>query len=241
MTREPLTGFLTLLQEGWSGMWARIGRGWRLILLALAGVVAVGWWGVLPMDDYWLAVMQGGHPPDEARRAVANFIGDSGDLLQFHLAVFALLWIAGTVARKDRWRRAAVASLLAMMVAGLACNILRPTLGRPRPSAQEKHEIADRLYPGRGLPWNEGHRFQSLPSAHTATAFGTAVPILIACPPLGVPVTLAAGAMGWARMVQNQHHPSDILGGACLGIVFGAAAGLWARRETAKAPGAADL
>jgi membrane-associated phospholipid phosphatase len=217
-------GFQAHLAAAGRAVAANLARRWPAWLGALLLVAAAGWWVILPLDDYWLHQIQAAAGSGGAR--MAAFIGGSGDYLEFNLAACLLLWLGGRKRARREWRRAAAAGLVAMLLAGLTVNLLRPLCGRPRP-VEKAAGTADTCYWGRGL--TAGYRFQSFPSAHTATAFGTAIPVLLICPAAGVPLTAYAAVMAWSRMVQNAHHPSDVWVGAALGCLFGWAA---ARRPT---------
>lgn len=60
---------------------------------------------------------------------------------------------------------------------------------------------------------------KSLPSGHTASAFYTAMSLSLQYKKwyVSVPAFIYAGSVGWARMYQGVHYPSDVLGGAAIG------------------------
>lgn len=59
----------------------------------------------------------------------------------------------------------------------------------------------------------------SFPSGHTSAAFYTATSLSIAHPKwyVIVPAYLWASSVGWARMYQGVHYPTDVLAGAVVG------------------------
>jgi membrane-associated phospholipid phosphatase len=227
--KEPSSGrtgndsFWSQIRGAFTGTGRELLRRWPWYAGIFVLVACISWFAIQPLDDYWMHLLRDGGKPGPGKKAAAEWIGSTGDELGFNLGAFAILWITGRLARRPHWQRAAMASLAAMVIAGLLCNVLRPTLGRPRPSTQAKLQVPDTLSFGRGFAG--GHAYQSFPSAHTATAFGTATAVLVACPPAGMPLMACAGAMAWARMVQNAHHPSDVVAGAALGLLVGVAAG----------------
>ena len=223
--------FWSLLKQALRGTAQNLGRAWPWYLGLFALAVAIAWLVLQPHDDDWMKILRGGAKPNSSTRTLAQWIGSTGDELQFNLSVFAVLWFLFGRRQRHFWRRVAVASLVGMVFAGLICNLLRPTFGRPRPSTQSKKAVPDGMYWGRGF--TGGHAYQSFPSAHTATAFGTATAIFVAHPLVGAPVMLYAGGMAWARTAQNAHHPSDVFAGAALGLLAGCAAGRWARQSSA--------
>jgi membrane-associated phospholipid phosphatase len=71
----------------------------------------------------------------------------------------------------------------------------------------------------------------SFPSSHTAVIFAVTIAVLSYIPRRGVPIVLAyAILVGWSRVYLGVHYPLDVVAGAGLGMVVGAAALLVARR-----------
>lgn len=202
---------------------------WPAFLGVLVLAAGSTWVSFRACDPAWFEAVRASGKTVPPGRAVAEFIGSTGDHLEFNLVVFALLWIGARGTRRTSWRRAAVAGMLAMAMAGLVANGFRGVTGRPRPSTRLKMKVEDGTEFGRGF--RDGHAYSSFPSAHAATAFGTATATAIACPPVGLPALAYAGGMAWARTAQRAHHPSDVVAGSMLGIFFGLAAGAWARRR----------
>jgi membrane-associated phospholipid phosphatase len=131
--------------------------------------------------------------------AAAHVLSSAGEHAWLWLAVAG----AGTVVdrqRRSRWLEVGAAVVLAHGSAVVLKRIVR----RQRPSApglQVLDATASRL---------------SFPSAHTASTTAAA---LSAAPLLGLPVTAPLPvAMAAARLVLGVHYPSDILGGALLGL-----------------------
>ena len=60
---------------------------------------------------------------------------------------------------------------------------------------------------------------ESFPSGHTSSAFCTATELALRYPTwyVIVPSYLFAASVGWARMYQGVHYPSDVLAGAVVG------------------------
>jgi undecaprenyl-diphosphatase len=71
----------------------------------------------------------------------------------------------------------------------------------------------------------------SFPSSHTAVAVGIAAALFSAHPPSGAAALIMAALIAFGRVAVGMHYPSDVIGGAVVGmlaflIVRGAAQGL---------------
>lgn len=182
------------------------------VILVISTVV----FATFPNDLAWFKALRGDQSQEV--REVAMAIGDTGSYAQYNFAVIFGLWMVGFL-RKSRYiQRLAVMVFVSTVLAGLVCNVFRFSLGRPRPFTN--------VDPAQFQGPQFQARYHGFPSGHTSTAFGTAVPVVSAMPTVGVPVLLYAGTMGWARMYDKAHYPSDVLVGAYLGTIFGLAGGL---------------
>jgi len=178
---------------------------------------------------------------------VAEWLSFWGDYLTGTFIVSWGLIVLGLGFRKEAWRRAGLAALLAASLAGIPGSTLRLTLGRPRPSATEV-DAAARLG-GAPSPLVSFHRqlrpeampdgfygprptslLQGFPSGHATTSMATASALLVALPPVGVPAMAAAVGVCWSRAWLGRHYLSDLFAGTSLGLLFGLPLGLAARR-----------
>jgi len=190
---------------------------WRTMLLAVA-VLALGVALLVPHDVAWHRwLCEHRHEP---WIGLARRLSYWGDLLGT-LIVCGVIWLVGWWRQRSRWRVAVVAAVLAACCAGLEVVSLRFVLGRPRPSTR----VADGLR-GPSLDW----RYASFPSGHSSVAFGTAGALLVALPPVGVPVLIGAGGVSWSRVYNGAHYPSDVWAGAWFGLLNGFVFGAAARR-----------
>lgn len=208
---------------------------WRGCLFALKKFRKRYWLGffltaivaliILPFDSALLNWIR--QPDNETLSSLARNLGKYGDIWPATLLLALTLWIFGLLSKKQYFIRVALCCLCAAVFAGATVNLLRPTLGRPRPKA----ELADGFY-GPSL----SHYFHGFPSGHSGAAFGTATSIAVAVPQVGVPMMLAAGAVGWSRLQINNHHPTDVLVGAAIGVAWGFAFGYGLRHGPVPAP-----
>jgi membrane-associated phospholipid phosphatase len=121
--------------------------------------------------------------------------------------------IAGTIglpwllagAAVDRLRPVA----LTVMASALVAELVKRVAGRPRP---ESVPLLVRR-----------QRTGSFPSGHAATAAAAACALLGADPQLALVWIAMAAAMAASRVYVGVHWPSDVVAGAGLGLVVGAA------------------
>jgi hypothetical protein len=89
-------------------------------------------------------------------------------------------------------------------------------------------------YPDLVFPVDPAHG-QSFPSGHTSLAFATATELTIQYKKwyVAVPAFLWAGSVGYSRLYLGKHYPSDVLGGAAVGV-GGALASHWINEKLFK-------
>jgi membrane-associated phospholipid phosphatase len=195
---------------GWARLWP---RWWVILAIVGLGVAAVLLFG--EADDLWLNRIR--VPDNPQLKHIAGRISFWGDLT-WNIPLSLLLWGAGAIFKRARWRKLGWACLLAGLMGGMVLNVFRCTLGRPRPSAG----LPDGFY-GPHLK----SAYHGFPSGHTTVSFATTTSVMTSTPVLGVPCLLYASTVGWSRMQLNRHHPFDVATGAALGgfigICFGSA------------------
>ena len=130
----------------------------------------------------------------------------------------ACLTFAGLHRRKARaWRECGRAILISGAGTGLIVNVIKILVGRARP-----YVINDWTDVLMFHPLTIYGRWQSFPSGHTAAAWATAAVLAKVCSPaLRVPIYGTAVAVGVARIIEKNHHPSDVIAGAIIGTVIG--------------------
>ena len=182
---------------------------WLAASILAVGLVAGAFWLDGPVREAVVA----GQGKGWKRGPEARFHGmvrKAGDWPWLMAAGGAGLLVAWRLGRR-RAMRIIAAAMVASTIAGIVANASRLTTGRTRPRAGS--EIVQGFY---GL-WHEGRllvgdsKYNSFPSGHTATAFGFALPFVLAHPAGGLPVLAAAIVVAWSSIALGAHHVSDVV------------------------------
>jgi membrane-associated phospholipid phosphatase len=104
---------------------------------------------------------------------------------------------------------------LSVLVPVVATEVIKRVVGRGRPFVGGKAD------PFNFLPFHDAEPYFSFVSAHAVTAFALAFGVSAIWPQWRIPMFVYALAIGLSRLVLLAHHPSDVVGGAVLGV-FGA-------------------
>ena len=115
---------------------------------------------------------------------------------------------------RPTFKRHVVAMVVAVALSGLAVNLMKIAVDRPRPP--ERFELTGiEVHTPTGVPGD-----RSFPSGHAQTAFGAAT--YLACLyPLASPLFLGlATLVGLSRIAIGVHFPLDVLAGGLFGALF---------------------
>lgn len=140
-------------------------------------------------------------------------IGDAGDWLGDGLTLVLISLGIGAVGYRfgwPTWKSACIHTLLSHGVAGLFAQILKHTIGRPRPRLMDT------------TIWDVGPSFDSgldsFPSGHTSASFSVATVLAYYFPGGRILWFGLAGYVGICRVIKGSHFPTDVLGGVLVGI-----------------------
>ncbi len=138
-----------------------------------------------------------------------NKFGDGG--VQAVIAI--ILMLAGFLKKNDRLLRTGKFGLFAIILAGIIVQIIKFTIGRPRPT------LTDAGVSNFGPSISIG--LDSFPSGHTASSFALAA-ILSAAYPKGKYIFYSLAVIaGLSRIYLDSHFASDVFAGAVIGAWIG--------------------
>lgn len=166
---------------------------------------------------------------DSQDQKIFKFITQFGDST-FSLIGFAVAFFLFRYVRKNpKGENISLFFFGSVAVSGIAADIVKVIAGRYRPSELFEHG----LY---GFDFFHIERaMTSFPSGHTATAFALAMAVAYLWPRWRVVTWAFAILIGISRLAIGAHYPSDIMGGAVLGIVSTLALiGYWNKAERFK-------
>lgn len=130
------------------------------------------------------------------------------------LVILSLLLLAvGYGFKTPQWKEAGWQSLIAHGLAALSSNILKHTIGRPRPKFMHAGNLE--FSPASGSGWD------SFPSGHATASFAIATVLAIKFPRVKWPILAVAAVIAASRIVRGSHYLTDAAGGAALGCVMG--------------------
>lgn len=136
------------------------------------------------------------------------FKADAQSVTIINIAAPAALFIAGELKHNKQLKKDALYMTGAFVLSSVITQATKRIVKRERPF--DKYSFIVKRSSGGGY---------SFPSGHTSAAFTTATSLSLLFPKwyVVVPAFLWAGSVGYARMYQGVHYPSDLLAGALVG------------------------
>lgn len=156
---------------------------------------------------------------DFIQNAIRNPVLDPIMMCFSHFAKYGIGWIIlSLILLIPKKTRFAGALALGSMLLGMCCGefIIKPLVMRVRP-----YDMYEAFH-GAALPFtlNAGREnTSSFPSGHTCASFACAVSYFRINRRVGIIATVAAALVGFSRMYNYVHFPTDVLAGAALGII----------------------
>lgn len=139
-------------------------------------------------------------------------------------AICLVILLIGQITKNVHIRKTACAGLAACIASLIITQTIKHLWDKPRPLAV----IFEARPVGKALFWN------SFPSGHTATAFAMAIAIGAFVPKLRIILLLLATLVAFSRIYLGTHYPTDVVGGAALGIIVGEVCAGFVSRRTSR-------
>ena len=159
----------------------------------------------MPFEFEFLDFLQTMHTPLITKiMKAASKLGDAG---------FVWILLTGVLLVIPKTRKVGILVSVALLLDVLTCNvILKPLIARTRP--YDVNKAVELLI--------RAPRDYSFPSGHTAASFAAAAALWFADKKkLAIPALVLAVLIAFSRMYFYVHYPTDVLGGAILGMVCG--------------------
>ena len=149
------------------------------------------------------------HPTLDEIGTIGNRLGDGVTLIAISLAIGAI----GYLRNSHKLKMLSFYSLLAHGLAGLFTQIIKHSLGRPRPRHMDKG------------PWEIEPSFESgydsFPSGHASASFAVAMTLAYYFPKGKYLWFGIAAFIATCRVTKGSHFPTDVLGGILVGLASG--------------------
>lgn len=143
-----------------------------------------------------------------------SFIGNGAFLVPLAVAFY----LAGLIVRRNRLADSGRVLLYSILVSGVTVHILKAAFERPRIAHAANSVLTLLEHPSL---FDLSGRFNSFPSGHSAISFAVAYVLSNRYPRGRYIFYLVAVLVGVSRVWLGSHYPSDVAGGAVLGLIVG--------------------
>ncbi len=146
--------------------------------------------------------------PTNFKNSLASITANS--ITPVTIGVPVCLLAAGIFTHDVNLKKDALYVAGAYLLSGAVTSALKKTFNERRPFDKHPDEVVYR---------NGSSGGASFPSGHTSAAFNLATSLALRYkkPIVIIPAFLYAGCIGWSRIYQGVHYPSDVLAGALVG------------------------
>ena len=182
-----------------------------LLPIACSGAaLSLIFWGFFQLDRPFLEFMRSVHILWLERVGdLFYLIGTGGGLVTISIVLLA----AGYLLHEQQLRRSGVESLIAHDAVALITQLMKHTIGRPRPRMMREQEF----FTGPSLTSG----LDSFPSGHASASFAVAAVVASRCPRWAWPAYALAGLIAGSRVVRGSHFATDVAAGIVLGLMVG--------------------
>jgi membrane-associated phospholipid phosphatase len=184
-----------------------------LVILAIAA-------GVAEIDLPILRVLT--EMPSQVKRSFryAGYTGDAtapiaGSLLLYLVIKFVLPRFSVSTEKYEQLKNFGLTLFCALAYSGVSVQIMKRAFGRQRPY------ITDMMTTKIFEPMNASWEYHSFPSGHTQVVSCVATVVCLYFPKLRWPIVIWALVVAISRIITGNHYPSDLVGGAYMGIFGG--------------------
>lgn len=149
--------------------------------------------------------------------------GFSSSAKPLSVGIPGVMLAAGLLKKDKALTRQSIELLGSVVITTVATEAIKIVTNRDRPY---------RKYPLEVFPYDGAEDGKSLPSAHVSLSFATATSLALVSKKwyVAVPAFVWATGVGYSRLYQGEHYPSDVIAGAAVGIA-GAYASHWLQRK----------
>ncbi len=180
------------------------------VLLLSSLTILLSLLALAQIDFQFLLFMRSVHIPVLERIGnVGNWLGGGETLIFLSVALFLI----GYLWKNDTWRLAGIDGVVAHAIAGIAVQIPKHVIGRPRPrwTHQQAFEFGPSFQVG----------LDAFPSGHAAASFAVAA-VLARYFPRGAWLWYGVALfVAMSRVIRGSHFLTDALAGAILGFIVG--------------------
>ena len=141
-----------------------------------------------------------------------DWIGQGWRLASVSLLLLAVAWVFS----RPTLKLAAIQTLIAHGIAAVLANVLKHLIGRPRPKFVHSGDWQ------MAVSWISG--LDSFPSGHSTASFAVATVLAKRFPTWGPLCMGLAAFVALSRVLRGSHFPTDVVGGAIVGILSGSIA-----------------
>lgn len=149
--------------------------------------------------------------------------GFSSSAKPLSVGIPGVMLAAGIINKDSALTTKSIELLGSVVLTAVATEAIKIVINRDRPY---------RKYPLEVFPYDGSENGKSFPSAHVSLSFATATSLALVYQEwyVTVPAFVWAAGVGYSRLYQGEHYPSDVLTGAAVGIA-GAYASRWLQQK----------